>query len=291
MEDVFNYLECGHRIRDVVGEPVRLGDANQVRYGSTFRPRKRPRYIKLSFRSKEAAREILRRSVRLKNNYYFSNIFIKRDMRREERLAEYAKRKRNAWGDVTQGVHANNRAEQSGINYQSEHAAEAGDRDEMSEARRVNNSDNIEMEGNEEDGRSGIRIEEDMSRERGENEWGDRVGEETDQDEGMLFEGSQIYSIRSQIMGEEESVHDEGSKRDGEGSESDELEDILIEGSQEYLITSQTVVEEEPFSEEGNISRLEPAEGRENRVANETEREDSDTNSGNGAEQGETAKG
>ena len=82
----------------MVGEPVRLGDAKQVRYGSTFRPRKRPRYIKLSFRSKEAAREILRRSVRLKNNYYFSNIFIKRDMRLEERLAEYAKRKRNAWG-------------------------------------------------------------------------------------------------------------------------------------------------------------------------------------------------
>ena len=92
-------------------------------------------------------------------------------------------------------------------------------------------------------------------------------------------------------MGEEESFHDEGSKSDGEGNERDELEDILIEGSQEYLIRSQTVVEEEPFSEEGNISRLEPAEGRENRVANETEREDSDTNSGNGAEQGETAKG
>ena len=88
MEDIFNYLECGHRIRDVVGEPVRLGDAKRVRYGNTFRPRKRPRYIKLTFNSKEAAKEILRRSVWLKDNYYFSNIFIKRDLRREERLAE-----------------------------------------------------------------------------------------------------------------------------------------------------------------------------------------------------------
>ena len=119
-------------------------------------------------------------------------------------------------------MHTNNRADQSGINYlnesgdlaeegrreregrcgvnkqakeslndreemirvgSGEHAAEAGDRDEMSGAEsEIINSDSIVREENE-DNRSGIRIEEDMSRERGDNEWGDGVGEETDQDE------------------------------------------------------------------------------------------------------------
>ena len=93
-------------------------------------------------------------------------------------------------------------------------------------------------------------------------------------------------------MGEEESLHDEGSRSDGGGNESEQLEDMLIEGSQEYIIRSQTVDEEEPLREEENGSRVvEPAEETENRVANETENEDLDKNSGNGAEQGGTAKG
>ena len=93
-------------------------------------------------------------------------------------------------------------------------------------------------------------------------------------------------------MGEEESLHDEGSRSDGGGNESEQLEDMLIEGSQEYIIRSQTVDEEEPLREEGNGSRVvEPTEGTENRVANEIGSEDSDTNSGNGAEKGGTAKG
>ena len=67
---------------------------------------------------------------------------------------------------------------------------------------------------------------------------------------------------------------------------------MLIVGSQEYIISSQTVDEEEPLHEEENGSRLaEPTEGTENRVANETGSEDLDINSGNGAEQGGTAKG
>ena len=71
-----------------------------------------------------------------------------------------------------------------------EHAAEAGDRDEMSGAEsEIINSDSIVREENE-DNRSGVRIEEGMSRERGDSEWGDGVGEETDQDEVWLFEGS-----------------------------------------------------------------------------------------------------
>ena len=57
-----------------------------------------------------------------------------------------------------------------------EHAAEAGDRDEMSGAEsEIINSDSIVGEENE-DNRSGIRIEEDMSRERGVRDWGDGVG-------------------------------------------------------------------------------------------------------------------
>ena len=67
---------------------------------------------------------------------------------------------------------------------------------------------------------------------------------------------------------------------------------MLIVGSQEYIISSQTVDEEEPLHEEENGSRLvEPTEGTENRVTNETGSEDLDINSGNGAEQGGTAKG
>ena len=69
-------------------------------------------------------------------------------------------------------------------------------------------------------------------------------------------------------------------------------ENIVIEGCQEYLIRSQTVDEEEPLHEEENGSRLaEPTEGTGNRVANETGSEDLDLNSGNGSEQGGTAKG
>ena len=74
----------------------------------------------------------------------------------------------------------------------------------------------------------GIRIEDDMSRERGENERGDRVGEETDQDEDMWFEGSQGYFIRSQTMGEEESFHDEGSRSDGEGTQRAQFIEITL---------------------------------------------------------------
>ena len=173
-----------------------------------------------------------------------------------------------------------------------EHAVEAGDRDEMSGAEsEIINSDSIVREENE-DNRSGIRIEEDMSRERGDSEWGDGVGEETDQDEDWLFEGSQRYLIRSQITGEEESHHDEGSRSDGGGNESEQLEDMLILGSQEYIINSQTEEEEVTLHEEENGSRLaEPTEGTGNRVANETGSEDLDLNSGNGSEQGGTAEG
>ena len=101
-----------------------------------------------------------------------------------------------------------------------------------------------------------------------------------------------MYLIRSQITGEEESHHDEGSRSDGGGNESEQLEDMLIVGSQEYIINSQTEEEEVTLHEEENGSRLaEPTEGTGNRVANETGSEDLDINSGNGAEQGGTAKG
>ena len=67
---------------------------------------------------------------------------------------------------------------------------------------------------------------------------------------------------------------------------------MLIVGSQEYIINSQTVEEEVTLHEEENGSRLaEPTEGTGNRVANETGSEDLDLNSGNGSEQGGTAKG
>ena len=88
-----------HRGYEIVGEPIRLGDRNTVKYGNVVRARRSPRYIKVIFSSEAAAREVLRASSKLKDDFRYTNIYIKRDMTREERMTEYAKRRRNSYGE------------------------------------------------------------------------------------------------------------------------------------------------------------------------------------------------
>ena len=104
LQDMFDFMGVYHRGYEIVGEPIRLGDRNTVKYGNMVRARRSPRYIKVIFRSEAAAREVLRASAKLKNSSWYWNVYIKRDMSREERMTEYAKRRRNTYGEASVAV-------------------------------------------------------------------------------------------------------------------------------------------------------------------------------------------
>ena len=78
---------------------MRLGDRNFVKYRGNRIQRKYPRLIKLVFNNERAANVLLRNSKRLHNHQLLGNIYIKRDKTQEERIAEYAARRR-AWRDT-----------------------------------------------------------------------------------------------------------------------------------------------------------------------------------------------
>ena len=94
---------------NILGDPIRLGNKEFIKYGNSTRPRRGPRLIKLVFRDKEAVNEILWKKARLVTNPWFANTYIKKDKTRDERTADF-NRRRNSYGESGPQTQANSSA-------------------------------------------------------------------------------------------------------------------------------------------------------------------------------------
>ena len=291
IEDIFSYLGCYDRGYDIEGVPVRLGDKNFIKYGNNRKPRRYPRLLKVVFNSERAANEVLRCSTKLKNHYLYGHIYIKRDKSREERMAEYAAR-RKPWGDTQApeqseadnvNREANNRAEIHRDNEGRDQNASRVINDRSGDGRNERQSDN---RGN------GERI---MTVER----IGGFVSSARIIDNGIRddrgAQGVIVEGINSSSTTSEGEVNESGSMSEGELSDSEDSSDDLsgsegtsdsedtpretmVYGSQEYIVRSQIVEEIDSSREE-----IEGHEGSETE-GNRTEDVNRDEDMGNDVE-------
>ena len=109
IRDIFQYMGCRDLLEYITEDPIRLGNKEFIKYGNTTRPRRGHRLIKLVFQEKDSVEAIMRRKAILCNNHWFTNIYIKNDKTRDERTAEY-NRRRNSFRESVPQTQANSGA-------------------------------------------------------------------------------------------------------------------------------------------------------------------------------------
>ena len=290
IEDIFSYLGCYERGYDIIGEPVRLGDKNYIKYGNYRKPRKYPRLLKVVFNSEKAANEVLRRSTKLSNHYLYGHIYIKRDKSREERNADYAAR-RKPWGDTQppeqseaendneeannrEGRHIDNEGEEQNANRVMNDRREDGRSERPSDIRV--NSEGSEVTGSIGDFLSSARIIDDIRRDdRGTQGEIDEINTSSTTSEEEVNE-SDTTSERD--VNNSDDPNDEWSVWGNESDSEDNPRETMKYGSQLYIVRSQ--IADEGYS---NREELEDQEGSETEE-NGTDDLNRDEDMGNGPE-------